>query len=150
MELQKSLIPLHKERDKIRVEIKSKTNEIKKLETILVIKVWDYSFGAIEQIDSLLSPVSDQCLRLSQGEYQLFTSDKAFEIWNIFYGDLDKKINYYAQGNRYIADCLENIDDKKIKIVRSKDLDLCKKSSLPLVSNFYRSRIGKAPSKKRK
>ncbi len=116
---------LHKDQDRILKEMEPKIKEMRRLEQTLEVKAWDYRFGTLEQVNTILGNVSQNNTCFAQGQ-QLFTSDKAFEAWNAQNGDLDRKVAYYAQKNGYISNCLENKKEGDNKTVSYRSKRLCK------------------------
>ncbi|MDC1173895.1 hypothetical protein OAT67_00755 [Bacteriovoracaceae bacterium] len=127
----KILDRLHKDQDRILKEMKPKVDEMKRLEQSLEVQAWDYRFGALEQVNTLLGNVSQNNTCSAQGQ-QLFTSDKAFEAWNAQNGDIDRKVAYYAEKNGYISNCLKTINDGEEKKVEKRTSRLCKKDAKEL------------------
>ena len=121
----KILDRLHKDQDRILKEMEPKIKEMRRLEQILEVKAWDYRFGVLEQVNTILGNVAQSNTCSAQGQ-QLFTSDKAFEAWNTQNGDLDRKVAYYAQKNGYISNCLEDKNEGDKASVNESWKGLCK------------------------
>jgi hypothetical protein len=145
---QKILDKLLQKQKEALAKMKTIKNEIEKLEKTLEVQAWTYQMGSLKKINTLIG-ITDHintCPGQPEGSYQLFSSDKAFEVWNKADGDLDKKVAYYAAKDNYISGCIEKAQSNtSIDVVRP-TFDLCRKIEWLPVS--ARGRIGKYQLKK--
>jgi hypothetical protein len=141
----KIIARITKDQERIFKEMKLKVEKMKRIEQSLKVKAWDYRWGTLDQIITSLGNVSSNRTCSDQG-HQLFTSNKAFEAWNSQNGDLDKKVAYYAEKNRYIRNCIKATNEGRKKVVSRPSSDLCKK--INWLPDSKRSRTGKYKLKK--